>query len=208
MEKVLLTAFVMTVLMSINFVSFPPNGVQRDRRFPCSHMIRLDWQMCNVLRRSVRVTPDLLDAIVWPCLQINRMLSRAVALFFPKFLVRELAWIPQVAMMMNASRFNLIAVTWPRTPKRSSFLIQLDVGTRLIPCQLDNSPAEVSNEAISSGTWREAIECGESNGVSRVHVRFHLLNSLISSRSVDQVASSASVMASATRSLSLFSSHY
>ena len=76
--------------------------------------------------------------------------------------------------MMNASQSNLIAVTWPQTPKRSSYLIQLDIGPHFIPCQLDDPPAEVSNEALSSGTWRKAIECGESNGVTCVHFMFFI----------------------------------
>jgi hypothetical protein len=108
-------------------------------------------------------------------------------------------------MTMNASRFSLIAVIWPRTPQRLSFLIQLDIGAHFIPLYLDNPPAEVSNEALSFGTRRSAIECGESNGVSRVYFMFSdLLNCLIVSRSVDQIAPLNSMMAPATRSLSFF----
>ena len=50
------------------------------------------------------------------------------------------------------------------------FLIQLDISTHFISRQLDNPSAEVSNEALSYRTWWEAIECGESDGVSRIHI--------------------------------------
>ena len=76
--------------MSINFVSFPPNGVQRN---PLTPLFPYDQTWLtnvynrtpnNVLRRLVWVTPDLLDAIVWSCLQINWTFTRTGALFFPK----------------------------------------------------------------------------------------------------------------------------
>ena len=44
-------------------------------------------------------------------LNVYRDWSRCPSQSYSEVLVRELAWILQVAMMMNASRFNLIAVT-------------------------------------------------------------------------------------------------
>ncbi len=47
--------------------------------------------------------------------------------------IRNLAWVHQAVMTMNASWFSLIAVTWPQMPQRLPFLIQLDIDTDFVP---------------------------------------------------------------------------